>query len=120
MDKKQTFSLWYVLAALSGMILLQEFFTPRHTQTLSYSEFKQALVAGKLNDVVIADGIATGKLRAEGLEQILPKDKLEALKRAGGEHGFATVLVNDPGLVAQPTPRRCATAACARANGSAR
>ncbi len=101
MDKKQTFSLWYVLAALVGMILMQEFFTPRHTQTLTYSEFKQALVAGKLDDVVIADGIATGKLRTEGLEQILPKDKLEALKRVGGEHGFATVLVNDPGLVAQ-------------------
>ena len=101
MDKKQTFSLWYVLAALVGMILLQEFFTPRHTQTLTYSEFKQALVAGKLDDVVIADGIATGKLRAEGLDQILPKDKLEALKRTSGEHGFATVLVNDPGLVAQ-------------------
>jgi cell division protease FtsH len=101
MDKKQTFSLWYVLAALVGMLLLQEFVTPRHTQTLTYSEFKQALTAGKLDDVVIADGVATGKLRAEGLEQILPKDKLEALKRAGGEHGFATVLVNDPGLVAQ-------------------
>jgi cell division protease FtsH len=101
MDKKQTFSLWYVLAALVGLILMQEFFTPRHTQTLTYSEFKQALMAGKLDDVVIADGIATGKLRAEGLEQILPKEKLEVLKRAGGEHGFATVLVNDPGLVAQ-------------------
>jgi cell division protease FtsH len=101
MDKKQTFSLWYVLAALVGMLLVQEFFTPRHTQTLTYSEFKQALTAGKLDDVVIADGIATGKLRAEGLEQILPKEKLEVLKRAGGEHGFATVLVNDPGLVAQ-------------------
>ena len=101
MDKKQTFSLWYVLAALVGMILMQEFFTPRHTQTLTYSEFKQALAAGKLDDVVIADGIATGKLRAEGLDQILPKEKLEALKRVGGEHGFATVLVNDPGLVAQ-------------------
>ncbi|EWS55367.1 MULTISPECIES: ATP-dependent zinc metalloprotease FtsH [Methylibium] len=101
MDQKQTFSLWYVLAALVGMILVQEFFATRHTQTLTYSEFKQALVAGKLDDVVIADGIATGKLKAEGLEQILPKDKLEALQRAGGEHGFATVLVNDPGLVAQ-------------------
>ncbi|MFN6992584.1 MAG: ATP-dependent zinc metalloprotease FtsH [Aquincola tertiaricarbonis] len=101
MDKKQAFSLWYVLAALVGMILLQEFVTPRHTQTLTYSEFKQALMAGKLDDVVITDGIAAGKLRAEGLEQILPKDKLEALKRVGGDHGFATVLVNDPGLVAQ-------------------
>jgi cell division protease FtsH len=101
MDRKQAFSLWYVLAAVVGMILMQEFFTPRHTQTLSYSEFKQALVAGKLDDVVITDGIATGRLRAEGLEQILPKEKLEALKRASGEHGFATVLLNDPGLVAQ-------------------
>jgi cell division protease FtsH len=101
MDKKQAFSLWYVLAALVGIILLQEFVTPRHTQTLTYSEFKQALMAGKLDDVVITDGIAAGKLRAEGLEQILPKDKLEALKRVGGDHGFATVLVNDPGLVAQ-------------------
>jgi cell division protease FtsH len=101
MDKKQTFSLWYVLAALVGMILMQEFFTPRHTQTLTYSEFKQALAAGKLDDVVIADGIATGKLRADGLDQILPKEKLEALKRTSGDHGFATVLVNDPGLVAQ-------------------
>jgi len=101
MDIKQTFSLWYVLAALVGMILLQEFVAPRHTQTLTYSQFKQALVAGKLDDVVIADGIATGKLRVEGLEQILPKEKLEVLTRAGGEHGFATVLVNAPGLVAQ-------------------
>jgi cell division protease FtsH len=101
MDKKQTFSLWYVLAALVGLILMQEFVAPRHTQTLTYSEFKQALMAGKLDDVVIADGIATGKLRAEGLEQILPKEKLEVLKRVGGDHGFATVLVNDPSLVAQ-------------------
>lgn len=101
MDKKQAFSLWYVLAALVGMILLREFVTPRHTQTLTHSEFKQALMAGKLDDVVISDGIAAGKLRAEGLEQILPKDKLEALKRVGGDHGFATVLVNDPGPVAQ-------------------
>ena len=54
MDKKQTFSLWYVLAALVGLILMQELFTPRHTQTLTYSEFKQALVAG--NDVALISG----------------------------------------------------------------
>ena len=36
----------------------------RHTETLAYSEFKQALLAGKLDDVLIADGVATGKLRA--------------------------------------------------------
>lgn len=101
MDKKQTISLWYLLVALVGLILVQEFVSPRHTQTLTYSEFKQVLAAGKLDDVLLADGVATGKLRAEGLEQVLPKEKVEALKRSGGEHAFATALVNDPGLIAQ-------------------
>ena len=101
MDKKQTFSLWYLLVALVGMILLQEITSKGHTQTLTYSEFKQAIAAGKVDEVLIADGVASGKLRADGLDQILPKDKIEALKRTGGEHGFSTVLVDDPGLVAQ-------------------
>ncbi len=101
MDKKQTFSLWYVLAAFVVLLLIQDLSANRHTQTLSYSEFKQALAAGKVDDVVIADGVATGKLKADGLDQILPKEKVEALQRIGGEHGFATVLVDDPNLVAQ-------------------
>jgi cell division protease FtsH len=101
MDKKQLFSLWYLLLALVGLILVQEFATTRHTQTLSYSEFKQALAAGKLEDVLIVDGVATGKLRTEGLQQILPQQKVDELQRVGGEHGFATVLIQDPNLVAQ-------------------
>jgi cell division protease FtsH len=101
MDKKQAFSLWYVLAALVGLILIQEFAPGGHTQPLSYSEFKQALAAGQLDDVLIVDGVASGKLRVDGLEKILPRDRAEALQRGGGEHRFTTVLVEDPGLVAQ-------------------
>ncbi|NML16945.1 ATP-dependent zinc metalloprotease FtsH [Azohydromonas caseinilytica] len=101
MDKKQTFSLWYVFAALLLISLLQDFLGARHTLTLTYSEFKQALAAGQLQDLVIADGLASGTLKAEGLEQVLPKERVDQLKSAGGEHRFATVLVDDPGLVAQ-------------------
>jgi cell division protease FtsH len=99
MDKKQTFSLWYVFGALFLITLLQDFIGQSHTLTLSYSEFKQAVAGGQLQDLVIADGMATGTLKTEGLEQVLPKDKVERLKAAGGEHRFATVLVDDPGLV---------------------
>jgi cell division protease FtsH len=99
-DKRQAFSLWYLLGALVALVLVQELLATRHTQTLAYSEFKQALAAGKLSDVVIADGVATGRLQAQGLDGILPKDKAEALERKDGEHGFATVLLDDPGLVA--------------------
>lgn len=101
MDKKQVFSLWYVLAALMLLLVLQDWLGTRHTMTLSYSEFKLALAAGKLDDVVIADGIATGRLNPDGLDQVLPKEKVEALARQGGEHGFATVLIDDPTLVPQ-------------------
>jgi cell division protease FtsH len=99
MDKKNTFSIWYLVATIVAMILLQEFFASGHTETLSYSEFKQALAAAKLSDVVIADGLAPGKLNVEGIEKILPQDKVDKFRRDGREHQFVTVLVDDPGLV---------------------
>lgn len=101
MDRKRTFSLWYVLAALLALIALQEFMPTRHRQTLTYSEFKRAVAAGTVDDILIADGMATGKLRSQGLEDVLPKEKVEELSRTGGDHLFATVLVEDPTLVAQ-------------------
>jgi cell division protease FtsH len=99
MDKKQTFSLWYVFGALFLITLLQDYIGQSHTLTLSYSEFKQAVAGGQLQDLVIADGMATGALKTDGLEQVLPKEKVERLKAEGGEHRFATVLIDDPGLV---------------------
>ncbi|MDO8777233.1 MAG: ATP-dependent zinc metalloprotease FtsH [Burkholderiaceae bacterium] len=101
MDKKQIFSLWYVVLALIALVSLQEFSGARHTQNLSYSEFKQALAAGKVDDVVLKEGVATGRLKADGLEAILPAAVVESLKKQGGEHRFVTVLLNDPGLIAQ-------------------
>nr|WP_066340735.1 ATP-dependent zinc metalloprotease FtsH [Azohydromonas lata] len=99
MDKKQTFSLWYVFGALFLITLLQDFIGTRHTLTLTYSEFKQAVAGGQLQDLVIADGLATGTLAAEGLERVLPKEQVDRLKASSGEHRFATVLIDDPGLV---------------------
>lgn len=101
MDKKQIFSLWYVVAALIVLMTLQELGGGNHTQTLTYSEFKQALAAGKVDDIVLKEGAATGRLNADGLEEILPAPRIEALKKQGGEHRFRTVLLNDPGLIAQ-------------------
>ena len=99
MDKKRAFSLWYALAALVALMLVQDLLSARHMQTLAYSEFKQALAAGKLSEVVIADGLATGRLDTQGMEQILSKDKAAALARDSGDHSFVTVLVDDPGLI---------------------
>ena len=101
MDKKQVFSLWYVVLALVVLVTLQDFTGGNHTQTLTYSEFKQALAAGRVEDLILKDGLAAGRLNADGLEKILPAARVEALKKESGEHRFVTVLLNDPGLIAQ-------------------
>jgi cell division protease FtsH len=101
MDKKQTFSLWYMVLAFIVLVAMQDLIGGNHTQTLTYSEFKQALAAGKIDDIVLKDGLATGRLSADGLEKILPASRVEELKKQGGEHRFVTVLLNDPGLIAQ-------------------
>src|SRR5581483_8803539 len=69
---------------------------------LTYDEFKTLLKAGKLDDVAISDQTISGILKPDGLDALLPKEKLEQLKRAGeGKHRFETVRVDDPNLVAE-------------------
>ena len=57
---------------------------------------------GKVSNLVLDKQTITGTLPAEGLEGLLPMEKLEELKRAGaGTHPFVTARVDDPGLVAE-------------------
>jgi cell division protease FtsH len=101
MDKKNQLSIWYFIGTFVVLLLLQDLFDARHTETLAYSDFKQVLRAGQLESVELRDGIATGAIKKEGLEAVLPKEKREKLAQSSGEHRFVTVLVNDPGLVTE-------------------
>jgi cell division protease FtsH len=100
--KRQTFSIGYFIVALIGLFLLQSvLFTP-HAENLSYSEFKALVKKGKVSNLILDKQTITGTLAADGLEGLLPKEKLDELKRAGGgTHQFTTTRVDDPGLVAE-------------------
>lgn len=100
MEPRQQFSLWYILAAVTAILVLQSFFTPSHVQTLPYSDFKVLLKAGKLKNVTLGEGIITGTLNTDGVESLLPKQQVdEMLQQGKGDHAFSTVRVNDPILV---------------------
>jgi len=100
MEKRQQVSIWYFLAAFLLILAIQNYFMAAHTENLAYSEFKALLKAGKLDDVALGERAITGTLRPDGLEQLLPKAKLEELKRAGdGQHRFMTVRLADPKLL---------------------
>jgi cell division protease FtsH len=98
--KRQKFSIGYFIAALTVLFLLQSVLFAPHAENLSYSEFKALVKKGKVSDLVLDKQTISGTLAADGLEGLLPKDKLDQLKRAGaGRHQFTTARVDDPGLV---------------------
>ena len=102
MDNKQRFSAWFFIAALGAVMLLQNVLSPRHIETLQYSEFKTLLKQGKIDNVSISEQSITGGLRNEGLEGLLPPAKIEELKRfEPGDHSFVTTRLPDPGLIAE-------------------
>jgi cell division protease FtsH len=100
--KRQRFSIGYFIAALTALFLLQSVLFAPHAENLSYSEFKALVKKGKVSDLVLDKQTISGTLAADGLEGLLPKDKLDQLKRSGaGPHQFTTARVDDPGLVAE-------------------
>lgn len=87
MDPKQKqFSIWYVFIALLALMLFQIFVTPFfHPTELSYSDFKTAVAAGKVEEVAISSTMIHGRMKPEG-------DKKEG-------DTFDTVRIEDPDLL---------------------
>ena len=101
MQRQQLFSIWYFVAALAAILLMQDLFNAPHTETLPYSEFKQLLRSGTLDEIAIAERAITGTINAEKLAGVLPQPRIEAITKGGGtRHRFVTARVNDPQLVA--------------------
>ncbi|MBI3077702.1 MAG: ATP-dependent zinc metalloprotease FtsH [Deltaproteobacteria bacterium] len=98
--RQQQFSLWYFIATFLLLLAIQNYFFAPHAENLTYSEFKALLKAGKVADLTIGERILSGRLKKDGLAGLLPQKKIEELQKSGqGEHRFATVRLNDPGLI---------------------
>ncbi len=101
-SRRQKLSIGYFVLAFLALWLLQWALFAPHTETLGYSEFKALVRKGKVSDLVLDRETITGTLAADGLEGLLPPQKLAELKRAGGStHRFVTARVEDPGLAAE-------------------
>lgn len=101
--KQQPFSFWYFLIVFLAILAMQSFLFAPHAENLAYSEFKALLPASKIDNVALRERAITGTLKPDGLEELLPKEKIEELKRSSKdkEHRFVTVRVDDPDLVRQ-------------------
>lgn len=99
MDNKQQFSIWYILMAVLILLSLQNFFGG-HTESLAYSDFKILLAANKLENLSVSEADIRGTVRTEGLNPLLPPEKVDALRQSGdGRHAFVTIRVEDDKLI---------------------
>ncbi|MDQ6732949.1 MAG: ATP-dependent zinc metalloprotease FtsH [Nitrospirota bacterium] len=107
MDKKQKqFSIWYVFIALWAIMLIQLFVTPYFNPTeIPYSEFKEAIGSGKVQEVSISSLVIHGQMKPEETESAgkssdKSPDKSPATSTAKSEsRAFNTVRVEDPDLI---------------------
>ncbi len=82
---QQQFSLRYFVIAFFLLVLLQSLFMGSHVETLDYSEFKALLRAGNIARVTLGTPYLRGELRTEGIEQLLPKDKVARIVKTTGQ-----------------------------------
>jgi cell division protease FtsH len=99
-QNQRKFSLWYFVAAFFVLLAVENFLLGAITETLTYNEFKALLKAGKVTEVTLTDKVITGRLKPEGLDGILPPEKIKEIQRfGGGDQRFVVVRVDDPQLV---------------------
>ena len=101
MDPKQrTFSMWYTVVAMLVLLGIQAFLLMPHPESMSYSEFKALLRAGKVSELGLYRDTIEGTFSPTGLEGVLSKEKIEEITRSGkSAPDFVTTRVEDPGLV---------------------
>jgi len=79
---------------------IQAFLLVPHPESMSYSEFKALLRAGKVSELGLYRDTIEGTFSPTGLEGVLSKEKIEEITRSGKSvPGFVTTRVEDPGLV---------------------
>src|SRR5881409_2672298 len=100
--KQRKFAIGYLAIALLTILVFQfPLFGPR-AATLSYSDFKALAKKSKVSNLTLDRETISGTLSTEGLETLLPKERVEELKRSSGETDrFVTARVEDPGLVGE-------------------
>src|ERR1700730_491009 len=96
--KQRTFSVWYTVVAMLVLVGIQAFLLVPHPESMSYSEFKALLRAGKVSELALYRDTIEGTFSPTGLEGVLSKEKVEEITRSGkSAPDFVTTGAEVPG-----------------------
>ena len=97
--------IWFFLATISLVLLMQNLFGSPHVEIVSYSQFKSLVKQDLISNLVIRETIIDGNLKGAAVKEIFTAEKLKEISPevlAGKiPFAFATVRVEDPGLTAE-------------------
>ena len=74
-NKPMHFSIWYFLAILLVLVLVQTFFSVKHSFTVSYSNFRHLIDIKGVNNLEISNDTITGDLLPNGVEYLAKATK---------------------------------------------
>jgi cell division protease FtsH len=77
LSTQQKFSIGYCILTVLGLLLIHTVFSAPQSENLSYRDFKTLLKAGKVVDLTLRERTITGHLTTDGLEGLLPKEKMD-------------------------------------------
>lgn len=99
-ERHWQFSLWYLLAAVSLLVVMYSYGAQEPTEEISYSQFKALLQADKVANVVLSPEEVQGQLMDLDVGGILTPEQGARFKRWGERDvRFRAVRVEDPKLV---------------------
>src|SRR6266536_3078036 len=100
--KQQLFSIGYFILVFIIIMMVQNYFASPHTQTITYSQFKDLVQKGLVENLSIGEKIIHGSIKGAGVKEVFPPEKLKdaasEVKEGNKPHPFNTIRVEDPGL----------------------
>ena len=121
MGNKQQFTLWYFLAGILLLFILQAYLSGPHVESMPYSDFKALLQAGKVRQATVGRETIEAVIDLRGTEKLLPSAEYGEMKQAQGSQGtLAVPQAGSPQSGGTPQAgNRAAVAPGARATTSA-
>ncbi len=97
--------IWYFLATISLVVLVQNLLVSSRVETISYSQFKSLVKKDLIHNLTIRETIIAGNLKGAAVNEILTPEKLKETSAevlaSKKPLPFETVRVEDPGLTAE-------------------
>ena len=97
--------IWYFLATISLVVLVQNLLVSPHVETISYSQFKSLVKKDLIHNLIIRETVIAGELKGAAAKEIFSPEKLKETSAevlaSKKPFPFETIRVEDPGLTAE-------------------